>query len=321
MKEKWEMKIKRHLIVGNVLIFSLVTFHCNEKKIVDDTEYNETNKTSSTIEMSRDEIEEFDIRIGTAQTGNLQVSLTVPGEVVVPPDNLAHIHPRFPGMVKEVKKHIGDRVREGEVLAIIESNESLTEYQIKSLIDGTIVEKHITRGEVVEAENKSHGFVVANLSQVWVYLNLYQKDLPSVKKGQRVTVSLGPGLEKTVGKINYISPIIDEKTRTAKARVILPNPKGTWKPGLFVNGTIVTDEFKAEVAIPKTAIELIENKPCIFIKSTDGFQSRFITLGREGKTMVEVLNGLKPGEKYVTKGGFTVKAELLKEKFGDSHGH
>ncbi len=100
--------------------------------------------------LSEDEIAEFDITIGVAEPGKLQVHITVPGEVVVPPDNLAHIHPRFPGMVKEVKKHIGDSVREGEILAIIESNESLTEYQIKSLIDGTIIEKHITRGEIVE---------------------------------------------------------------------------------------------------------------------------------------------------------------------------
>ena len=140
------MKHQRSLILGYVVFLSFVIISCNEKKSMDESEHDETSEKSVTIDLSENEITEFDIKIGTVQPGKLQIHLTVPGEVVVPPDNLAHIHPRFPGMVKEVKKHIGDRVREGEVLAIIESNESLTEDQIKSIINGPIIEKHITRG-------------------------------------------------------------------------------------------------------------------------------------------------------------------------------
>jgi cobalt-zinc-cadmium efflux system membrane fusion protein len=321
-KEEGKMKNKRFIVSGWVLILFLMFIRCDEKNSKEDVkEHYETLEKAKVIELSEDEIAEFEISIGTAQPGKLQIQITVPGEVVVPPDNLAHIHPRFPGMVKEVKKHIGDYVCEGEILAVIESNESLTEYQIKSLISGTIIEKHITRGEIVEADNNRHGFVVADLSQIWVYLNLYQKDLPFVKKGQNVFISAGLGQKKVSARINYISPVIDEKTRTAKARVILPNPKDVWKPGLFVNGTIVIDEFIADVTVPKTAIELIENKPCVFVESENSFEVRFITLGKKDRTFVEVLNGLERGENYVTKGGFTLKAELQKEMFGDDHGH
>ncbi len=317
------MNLRNLIAPGCLLILSLLPINCIEDKSKNDTEdRQETHAEESVIKLSESEITEFGIILGTAQPGKLQVHITVPGEIVIPPDNLAHIHPRFPGMVKEVKKHIGDRVREGEILAIIESNESLTDYPLKSLIDGTIVEKHITRGEIVESDMSTHGFVVADLSEVWVYLNLYQKDLPLVKKGQKVTISLGPGLEETAGKIDYIAPIIDEKTRTAKARVVLPNPKGIWKPGLFVNGSIVTDEFTVPIAVPGTAIEILENRPCVFIKSDEGFEPRFITTGRENHTLVEVLSGLSEGESYVTKGGFTLKAELQKEMFGDDgHNH
>jgi cobalt-zinc-cadmium efflux system membrane fusion protein len=312
------MNINKLLIPGFMVILSLFIIQCSDNKTIGDVEeHQETHEEETVINLTEDELAEFEITIGTAQPGKLMVHITVPGEVVVPPDNLAHIHPRFPGMVKEVKKHIGDRVREGEILAIIESNESLTEYQIKSLIDGTIIEKHITRGEIVEANMSPHGFVVADLSEVWVYLNLYQKDLPFVKTGQKVKISPGQGKEETMGRIQYISPIIDETTRTATARVVLKNPTGAWKPGLFVNGSIITDEFTASVAVPKTAIETIENKPCVFVKSDEGFAPRFITLGRKNQTTVEVLDGLNEGENYVTKGGFTLKAELQKEMFGD----
>jgi cobalt-zinc-cadmium efflux system membrane fusion protein len=315
------MKFRKLLILGYVSVLSFIAIQCEDNHSMEDVEHDEAHEETGLIELSEEEIAEFDITIGIAKAGKLKVHITVPGEIVIPPDNLAHIHPRFPGMVKEVRKHIGDYVREGEILAIMESNESLTEYQIKSLIDGTIIEKHITRGEVVEADNNQHGFVVANLNEVWVYLNIYQKDLSFVKKGQRVTISLGPGLKEVAGRINYISPIIDEITRTAAARVILSNPNGTWKPGLFVVGTIVTDEFNAKIAVPKTAIESIDNQPCLFVKSSDGFEARFITLGRKSQMLVEVRDGLSKGETYVTKGGFTLKAELEKEFFGDSHGH
>ena len=312
------MNINKLVIPGFMVILSLFTVQCSDNKSIEDVEeHQETHEEETVINLTEDELAEFEITIGTAQPGKLMVHITVPGEVVVPPDNLAHIHPRFPGMVKEVKKHIGDRVREGEILAIIESNESLTEYQIKSLIDGTIIEKHITRGEIVEANMSPHGFVVADLSEVWVYLNLYQKDLPFVKTGQKVKISLGQGKEEKVGRIQYISPVIDETTRTATARVVLKNPTGAWKPGLFVNGSIITDEFTASVAVPKTAIETIENKPCVFVKSDEGFAPRFITIGRKNQTTVEVLDGLNEGENYVTKGGFTLKAERQKEMFGD----
>ena len=316
------MKIRKHLLAGCLLGLAFLAFQCNENKSMQDVDVHPgEHGEESIIKLREGETAEFNITTGTARPEKLQVLVSVSGEVVVPPDNLAHIHPRFPGMVKEVKKHIGDQVREDEILAIIESNESLTDYQLKSLIDGTIIEKHITRGEIVEADMSPHGFVIADLSEVWVYLNLYQKDLPFVKKGQKVRISLGPGLEETAGKINYVSPIIDETTRTATARVVLSNPKGTWKPGLFVNGSIVTDEFTARIAVPKTAIEFLENKPCVFIKTDKGFKPRFVTLGRKDQGLVEVLNGLTKGEIYVTKGGFTLKAELQKELFGDSHSH
>jgi cobalt-zinc-cadmium efflux system membrane fusion protein len=303
-----------------ILLFFII--YCGENKSFKEVSKQQATKVQkSVINLSEDEITEFEITIGIARPAKLKVHITVPGEIVIPPDNLAHIHPRFPGMVKEVKKHIGDRVRAGEVLAIIESNESLSDFQLKSLIDGIIVEKHITRGEIVEADMSPHGFVVADLSEVWVYLNLYQKDLPFVKIGQKVAISLEPGLEEASGKINYISPIIDENTRTAAARVVLSNKKGIWRPGLFVKGSINTDEFTARIAIPKTAVETLENKPCVFIKSDTGFEPRYITMGRKNKFLVEILNGLNEGEHYVTKGGFTLKSELQKEMFGDSHGH
>ena len=271
------------------------------------------------VKLSPEVMKEFDVETAVAGPGKLQVHITLPGEVIIPPDNLAHIHPRFPGIVKEVRKHIGDRVKKGEVLAIIESNESLAEYAIKSLIDGTVVEKHLTRGEVVD--DSKHGFVIADLSTVWVYLQVYQKDLPYVRVGQKVRVSAGKGLPEVVSTIRYISPIVDEITRTVEARVVLKNNRGLWKPGLFVSGKIITENIKVNIAVPKTALENLEGKTIIFVKDGDSFKPQPVQINRENDTMVEITHGLKAGDVYVSKGGFTLKAELLKSEFGEGHGH
>ena len=185
------------------------------------------------------------------------------------------------------------------------------------MIDGTLIEKHMTPGEVVDGTR--HGFVIADLRSVWVYLKIYQKDIPYVRRGQQVEISSGPGMPKTKAIIGYISPIIDEATRTSTARVVLKNKKGIWKPGLFVNGSIVTAEEKVDISIPKTAIETMENKPVVFIHTEEGFISRFIEIGRTNEVNVEILHGLVQGEEYVSTGGFTIKAELMKNEFGDGH--
>jgi cobalt-zinc-cadmium efflux system membrane fusion protein len=245
--------------------------------------------------------------------------LSLPGEIVIPPDNLAHIHPRFPGMVKKVFKNIGDPVAKGQTLAIIEGNESLTDYEVKSLIDGTIVEKHFSLGEIVS--DKQHGFVVADLSQVWAMLKLYQKDLLYIRVGQKALISAGPEMPETIGQIAYISPIIDEVTRTAEARIVLNNPQGHWKPGMFVNGQITISIIEVPVLIKKTALQRYEGQNVVFVQTEAGFVPRSVRVGRTNETEAEIINGLIKDEIYVSSGGFTIKAELEKSEFGHGHSH
>ena len=103
-----------------------------------------------------------------------------------------------------------------EVLAIIESNESLTSYEVRSLIEGTIIEMHLTQGEAVTESD--HSFTVADLSEVWVNLSVYQKDLAYIKLGQVAEIYTDQKLEPIEGIISFISPTLDEHTRTATAR-------------------------------------------------------------------------------------------------------
>lgn len=271
------------------------------------------------VRVSDEELEEFGVELATAGPGRLRVHVDLAGEVTFDPDRLAHIVPRFPGVVREVRKRIGDRVRKGEAIAVIESNESLSPYEVRSLIDGTVVELHMTRGELIE--NGGHSVVVADLSSVWVNLSVYQKDLPHVEAGQPVTIEAGPDHPEAHGVIDYVSPVVDEETRTAIARVVLPNGDGQWKPGLFVKGALTVGEVDAQVTVPKTAIEMLDGQSVVFVRTEEGFRPRVVMVGRSNGTRVEIVAGLKPGLQYVARNGFTLKAELEKADFGEGHGH
>ena len=273
------------------------------------------SKLSYTTEI----LKEFGIQIGTASGGVLEEMIELPGEIHIDPDRLAHITPRFDGVVKEVFKQIGHRVRKDELLAIIESNESLTDYELRSSINGIIIDMHFTKGETVQRPD--HFFAVADLSEVWVNLSVYQKYLPQFRVGQPANILLSSDVPPVSGRISYISPTLDEHTRTATARVILKNKDSKFRPGQFITGQVIVESTNCEVLIQKTALETMNDQLVVFIKDEDGIESVPVQIGKENYNSVEILSGLKNGQKYVKKGGFILKSQLEKGSFGGGHSH
>jgi membrane fusion protein, heavy metal efflux system len=266
------------------------------------------------VKMNEATMKEFGVETAVAGPAQLRREVQIPGEVRLNEMRMAHIVPRFPGVVTAVRHQLGDKVKAGEVMAVIESNESLVPYELKSLVDGTVIKQHIALGEVLELT--SEPFVVADLSSVWVDLSVYQKDIGLVRKGQPVTVIAPHGLGTATSKISYMGPVMSETTRTALARVVIPNPEGTWLPGLFVSGRVEVEVKEYPLVIPQTAIQVFEDRESIFVKTQDGFVPRAVKLGQKDSSSAEVLKGLKAGETFVSKGAFHLKADLLKGTFG-----
>jgi cobalt-zinc-cadmium efflux system membrane fusion protein len=266
------------------------------------------------VRRSAAEIEAFGVAIARAEPGRIDGGIELLGEVRANGDTLAHIVPRFPGIVRDVRATVGDDVRAGNVLATIESNESLAPYELKTQLDGTVIERHITRGESVDRDKQA--FVIADLSSVWVDLAVYQKDLDHVRVGQEVLVSTGRA--QAAGRISYLAPIVDAPTRTATARVVLRNPERTWRPGLFVTARLLDPEEAAVVA-ERSAIQIFAGRPTVFVETEEGFVPRPVTLGRTGETLVEVLGGLRAGERYAAANSFLLKAELGKHEAAHEH--
>jgi membrane fusion protein, heavy metal efflux system len=269
-------------------------------------------------EKPRFRVEDFErsgVQVVVAAAGTVDVGFDLPGEVRPDGDRLAHLAPRFPGIVREVRKRAGDTVRAGEVLAVVES-ETLALFELKAAFDGIVVDRHVAPGEAVDRERPA--FIVADLSTVWVDIHVYQSALPELRLGQPVRIAAAAGPAAAEGHVSYIAPVVDQATRTAGARVVLPNPEGTWRPGLFVTVTVL-NPVEAPVVVARKAIHTFEDASVVFVVDGDHFEPRRVVLGRKGRAKVEIAAGLSPGDRFAEEGSFLVKAELGKSAAGHEH--
>lgn len=257
------------------------------------------------------------IETSVAGPGRIDQSLTVYGQLTLNENKVVHVMPRFPGLAKEIKKQLGDRVAPGELLAVIESNHNLQPYEIRSQIAGTVIKRHLAKGEF--APEGQDIFVVADLSELWADFRVYRKDFQKVHVGQRVLVHTGEGAAPLHGEVSYLSPFGEETTQTRIVRVIVPNPDGTLYPGLFITGELVTGADEVPVAVPAGAVQTLQGHKVVFVKEGDTYHARDVRLGRSDGDTHEIRSGLKAGERYVSKNSFTVKADILKA--GATHDH
>ncbi len=279
----------------------------------------QTGKHKEVVPLTDKELKEFGIKVKEVGPGTIQLHSELTGEIIPDPTKVARIIPRFAGIVREVRKNLGDRLKKGEVIAVIESNASLVRYEVKSSIAGTIINIHLTPGEVIV--NDKHSVTVADLSSVWASLSIYQKDLLKIKVGQISEVTTVDGSRSDKSKIFYISPIVDEQTRTATARVKLNNSSGAWKPGMFITAKVSTTKKTVPMVVNKNALQIFEGQTVVFVKDKNGFRPQPVSVGLQNNKSVEILDGLYPGQNYISKGAFTIKAELLKESLGGGHGN
>ena len=201
----------------------------------------------------------------------------------------------------------------------LEQETQLTKFEITAPFAGTVIDKHITLGEVVSDD--AEVFVVADLSSVWVDLHVYPKDLMRIKKGQNVVISAGQTIPDAKGMISYVGPVVGAESRTALARVVLPNSTGIFRPGLFVTAMVAIDTVEADVVVSKDAVQTLEGKKCVFTKDEHGFEPSFITLGQSNAGLVQITSGLEPGQQYITKGAFELKAKIVTSTLDSHAGH
>ncbi len=262
-------------------------------------------------------IETAAIKIEEAGPAKLRTLVQMNGKIVANPDKVAHVTPRYPGVVLEARKKLGDAVKKDEVIAVVESNESLRPYEIKSQIAGRVIKRDAVLGESVTQETTL--YIIADLSTIAVDLAVPRGDFPKLKEGQKVVIG-GVGEKEGEATLTYLSPIGAENTQTMMARAEMLNPEMTWQPGLFVTAEVVVEETEVPIAVKASGLQKFRDWDVVFMNDGTSFEIAILELGRRDGDLVEVISSpLKPGTKYVTENSFVVKADVLKS--GASHDH
>jgi len=241
---------------------------------------------------------------------------TLTGRVQTNPNRLSRVRPRFAGVVKAIRHELGDVVRAGDVLATVQSNESLQEYHVKAPVNGLIVKRDVQVGEATGDEPL---FVIVDLSEVWVELDVFVRDLELIKKGQVVMVESLDGNYRKAASIDWVSPLTAHASQSVRARVIVANEDGALRPGQFIRGHVTVGEHAVSLAVRQAALQRFRDFQVVFARFDDVYEVRMLELGRRNHEWVEVLGGIESGTQYVTENSYLIKADI--EKSGASHDH
>ena len=354
------------------------------------------------VTMTAEQIENQDIKVAKAEGGLLSRHILVPGTITPDTDRIARVPVRVVGTVSEMRKRLGDDVRKGDVVAVLDSREvadakseyltamvqsdlqkvnferqqrllasaaasqaafdnakavfqenqlrvdlarqklsalglnaaevaaaqkrdeatpnasTLRQYELRAPISGRIVERKVDVGTAVGKEgDPADVYTVADLSTVWIELAVPTLDLDEVREGARVTVNRGG--RSVQGKVVFVSPLLNVDTRSARVVVSLPNQDMAWRPGTYVTAEVETETDRVPVRVTKAALQTVEGKRVVFVRTDEGFEKREVELGRADDDAYEVVSGLRAGEDIAVANTFLLKAELGKSEAGHDH--
>jgi cobalt-zinc-cadmium efflux system membrane fusion protein len=256
------------------------------------------------------------VKTATVGPAKLRMDLTATGRIALDPARSAEIRGRFPGVLRDLKKTVGDKVAKGEVIAQIESNDSLQTYAVRSPIDGIVVSQTAVAGEIVGDDPIA---TIADLSHVIAELHLFPRDVGRLQIGQAVRISAAGGTLNTAGTLAMIAPFAEAASQTVPVRVVIENGEMHWRPGLLVTAQITTGEKEVPLAVAVGALQQIREIDVVFYKVGDSYQAQPVELGESDGAFIEVRGGLSAGTLYVSENSYLIKADI--EKSGASHDH
>lgn len=259
------------------------------------------------------------LETGTAGPATIATVVEAPGEVHLDAERVLEIRPRFPGVVRELRKRVGDAVREGEVVAIVHGNESLADYEVTASMGGTVLARPVVVGSAVSHDDAL--MTVADLGTVWADFAIYPQWVGRIRTGLAATIAAQnrPDLSAR-GTIQWVGPLLEQDTRVSSARVVLANPGGAWTPGLFVTARVEVGRTRVPVAVPDEAIVRLADGRAVFVAGDGGrFELRRVTPGRTDGRTTEITAGLAAGERVVVRNAFVLRSEMSKEEGGHDH--
>ncbi|GAB1270277.1 hypothetical protein NBRC116493_35310 [Aurantivibrio infirmus] len=271
------------------------------------------HEEENTSRIDDDMAKQVGIVTAFASPQQLHQTISVYGSLASGPEQVSHVRARFEGLVKSVNVTIGDYVKTGDVLADVESNESLKSYKIRAPISGRIVERHANTGEATQNQRL---FSIANFETLWAELKIYPAQQLSVKEGQSVNIvsSNNVGFE---AEVSHIIPSLNAPYQLA--RVEFENSVHNLSPGLLVEARIETNSFPVSLAVLKDAVQSLGGRQGVFLKQDDEYVFKPLLLGQQDDHFYEVLDGIESGDEYVSENSYLIKADIEKSEAEHEH--
>lgn len=260
---------------------------------------------------------ESGIRVQPAAPGMIADEHEVQGLLTPVDGRIAKVMARFPGPVRSLRANVGDRVRSGQPLAVIESNLSLTNYTVASPISGVVLARSASVGML--AGEGSAMFEIADLSELWVDLHIFGADAQHIRAGVPVKVTRMSDGVTAETSLERVLPGTATASQSTVARATIQNLDGLWRPGSAIKARITVAQQPGALVVPLAALQTFRDWDVVFIRVGDTYEVRPVELGKRDAMEVEILSGIKPGDQVVVEHSYLVKADI--EKSGASHDH
>ena len=228
----------------------------------------------------------------------------------------SEVRAQFPGKIMPTTKAVGDYVKKGQLLARIESSESLQIYPVYSPVSGVVAERNANVGNVAYDQPI---YVITDPSSTSVVFNIFPRDLGTIRPGQKIIIETLDGKPVADSVLGGYLPEGNSAAGTALASARLPNRDGRWRPGIALHGRVVVNAVTVPLAVRTEALQPFRDFTVVYANFGEVYEVRMLVLGRKSSEWTEVLSGIKPGTKYAAKGSFLIRQDI--EKSGASHDH
>jgi len=255
------------------------------------------------------------LEVERAEAREIAFSDTLFGVIAAAQDNIYHLDAPYPSLVTALHVNVGDKVKQGDVVATLRNNQTLQTYELTSPAAGEVTARLLSVGERAD---KGPVLEITDLSSVWVELSAFPENIEKIAPGQAVTVYDLHQHEQVTTTISYVAPQMTGG-HIARARAVSANEDGHWRPGMHLKADVEVSRRKAPLAVRTSALQTFRGMPVVFARYGDTFEVRMVQLGDDNGTWAEVLGGLEPGTEYVVRNSFLVKADVLKDCASHDH--
>ena len=328
--------MKKHFVyINKILIFNLFVVvlsiptmsyskaeeekHADHKEHGDEHDEEGAGHEEGIIELDEEAQEMIQLKTATVEKQFVEYRLKVFGKVAKDTEEHSYVT-ADEGIVEKIHADLGATVEKGSALLTIRKSDGSVQ-DILSENTGVILAIYVRRGDHVDRLKSLMSIV--NIDKLRVTVDVYEKDIGSVKVGQKAEIEsiAFPG-KKFLGEVVYISPQVEEESQAIKVRINVDNFEHLLRLGMFVSGELIYDSEKEVSTIPQSAVQELNGEDIVFVKEgKNKFALREVTLGQSFGDHVEIKKGVEEDEQVVTQGSFNLKSEQAKESFGDGHGH